>query len=216
MESVAHEHEALGRGARPCRRSGMHGVGGHGSAPSRGVMPAKAGHPVTRDPCDTESSGLRSPLSRGRRQRQPPSVPLVDGTSPAARGSIATAARSARARPLKQNSAIWWSLRAVERLDVQRHAGVHRERLEPLLHQLGVERADLVARELGLEHEKRPARNVDRHARQRLVHRHVHVGVARDALHVAERLLHRLAERDADVLGRVVLVDVQVALRLDA
>ena len=54
-----------------------------------------------------------------------------------------------------------------------------------------------------------------RDARQRLVHRHMHVGIAGDALHVAERLLDRLAERDADVLGGVVVVDVQVALGLD-
>ena len=41
------------------------------------------------------------------------------------------------------------------------------------------------------------------------------LGIAGDALHVAERLLHRLAERDADILGGVVVVDVQVALGLD-
>src|SRR2546423_13740045 len=45
---------------------------------------------------------------------------------------------------------------AVQCLDVQRHARVHGERLEPLLHQLGVERADLVAAELGLEYQERP------------------------------------------------------------
>ena len=33
---------------------------------------------------------------------------------------------------------------------------------------------------------------------------------------LAERLLERLAERDADVLGGVVLIDVQIALSLDA
>jgi hypothetical protein len=43
----------------------------------------------------------------------------------------------------------------------------------------------------------------------------VHVGIAGDALHVAERLLDRLAKRDADVLGGVVVVDMQVALGLD-
>jgi hypothetical protein len=43
----------------------------------------------------------------------------------------------------------------------------------------------------------------------------MHVGVAGDALHVAERLLHRLAERDADILGGVVVVDVQIALGLE-
>ena len=38
------------------------------------------------------------------------SAPLVDGTRSAWRGSIATAALSARATPLKQDSAIWWLL----------------------------------------------------------------------------------------------------------
>ena len=42
----------------------------------------------------------------------------------------------------------------------------------------------------------------------------MHIGVAHDAAHVAERLLHRLAEHDAGVFGGVVLVDVQVALGL--
>ena len=102
-----------------------------------------------------------------------------------------------------------------KRLDMQRDAGIHREGLEPLADQLGVEGADLVAPELRLEHQERPAGHVDRDARQRLVHRQVHVGIAGDALHVAERLLHRLAERDADILGGVVVVDMQVALGLD-
>ena len=46
---------------------------------------------------------------------------------------------------------------------------------------------------------------------QRLVHRQVDIGVAGDALLVAERLQERLADRDAGVLGRVVLVDMEVA-----
>ena len=55
-----------------------------------------------------------------------------------------------------------------------------------------------------------------RDRRQRLVERHQRVGHAHDAAPVAERLVERLPERDADVLDRVVLVDVQVALGLDA
>ena len=42
----------------------------------------------------------------------------------------------------------------------------------------------------------------------------MHVGIARDALHIAERLFERLTERDADILGGVVVIDVQVALGL--
>ena len=38
----------------------------------------------------------------------PPSVPLVEGTASALRGSSVIAARKARARPLKQDSTMWW------------------------------------------------------------------------------------------------------------
>ena len=60
----------------------------------------------------------------------------------------------------------------------------------------------------------RPAAEIDRRDGERLVHRHDEVAGAVDALAVAERLQHRLAERDADVLDGVVLIDVEVARRL--
>ena len=46
---------------------------------------------------------------------------------------------------------------------------------------------------------------------ERLIHRHHKVSRAQDALLVAQRLRKRLAQRDADVLHRVVLVHVEVA-----
>ena len=98
---------------------------------------------------------------------------------------------------------------------MQSHPGVHRKGVEPFPHQFGVEGADLVAREIDLEHQHRPARNVDDDARQRLVHRHVDRGIAGDAGHRAERLLHRLAQRNADVFGRVVMIDMEIAVGLD-
>jgi len=49
---------------------------------------------------------------------------------------------------------------------------------------------------------------------RRLVHRHVDRGIAGDAGHGAERLLHGLSQRDADVFGVWVMVDVEVAIRL--
>ena len=57
----------------------------------------------------------------------------------------------------------------------------------------------------------RPADEVDRRGRERLVHRHRRRAVARDAGTVAERSRERVAERGEDVLDRVVLVDVEVA-----
>src|ERR1019366_6885096 len=93
MESVAHEHETFRSACcfALARRRLVHGECGHRTF-LRNVL------------------FLIPPLpGGGRRKVHPPSEPLVDGTSSLARGSIATAARSARARPLKQDSAIWWS-----------------------------------------------------------------------------------------------------------
>ena len=104
---------------------------------------------------------------------------------------------------------------AIEVLDVQRDPGVLGEGLEELAEQLAVHLADLAAREGHLPHQIGPAGNVDGATRHRLVHRQVDVGIAGDALHVAERLADGLAQRDADILHRVVLVDVEVALCLD-
>src|SRR5262245_59794341 len=42
----------------------------------------------------------------------------------------------------------------------------------------------------------------------------MHIRVARNSFHVAECLLHRLAERDADILRRVVVINVQVTFCL--
>ena len=54
-----------------------------------------------------------------------------------------------------------------------------------------------------------------RRRHQRLFHRQREVAVAANARLVAQRLLHRLPEGNADVFDRVVLIDVQIALGLD-
>src|SRR5438270_10022415 len=59
---------------------------------------------------------------------------------------------------------------AVERHHMQGQAAVHGESLEPFAHQFGVEAADLVANELGLEHQNRPAGYVEGDTREGLVH----------------------------------------------
>jgi hypothetical protein len=54
--------------------------------------------------------------------------------------------------------------------------------------------------------------DVDSGFDQRLVHRHQRLAVAPDAALVANRAGESLAEDDADILGGVVIVDMQVAL----
>src|SRR5260370_14688913 len=104
---------------------------------------------------------------------------------------------------------------AVERLDVQREPGVAGESLEELAHKLSVEGANPLGREFGPKDQERPARHVEGDAGQRLVHRQQTIGIAGEPSLVAERFAERLAEGDADVLDRVMIVDVTVALGAD-
>ncbi len=104
------------------------------------------------------------------------------------------------------------AVRTIKGFDVQRDAGVAGEGLEELAHELSVKTANLLGRKLGPEDEKRPARHVERDPGQRLVHRQQAVGVAGQSPLVAERLRQRLTECDSDVLDRMVIIDMAVAL----
>ncbi len=61
----------------------------------------------------------------------------------------------------------------------------------------------------------RAAAEIDRRHRQRFVHRHHEVASPIDALAIAKRLADRFAQRDADVLDGVVLIDVEIAGGVD-
>ena len=142
-------------------------------------------------------------------------MPLVLGIASALRGSISTAVRSARARPLNALSTMWWlflpysvSTWSVMPGRSARSCGTSaRTSRCP-------SRPGASARIRSLPDQIGPARNVERDAGQRLVHRRQRVAVAADAALVAQRLGHRLADRDAGILGGVVLVDMEIADRL--
>ncbi len=104
---------------------------------------------------------------------------------------------------------------AVANRDVQGQFGAVGDGAEELLGQLGVEAGDRGGGQVGVEDAVRPARDVDRALRQRLVHRHHGRAVAPDPGAVAERLVERLPEHDADVLHGVVGAGLQIAVRLD-
>src|SRR3546814_9487700 len=79
---------------------------------------------------------------------------------------------------------------------------------------LGIHLVASFLRDRAFPHEIRPRRNVERDARQRLVHRAQRVAVAADAALVAQRLGDRLAHRDAGILDGMMLVDMEIAHRL--
>jgi len=97
---------------------------------------------------------------------------------------------------------------------VQCHAGIHRDALNHS-RTSSVSNWPTLSRGNVTWTPAPPVPNVDHDARQRLVHRHVDRGIAGDAGHVAKRLLQRPTKRDANILGRVVVIDVKVADRLD-
>ena len=109
---------------------------------------------------------------------------------------------------------MWWAFVPAWTSRCSVDARVVDDRAEELLEQLVLEAAGLAGRQPAVvEREERPAGDVDRARRAGLVHRHDRVAVAEDPGAVAERLVERLAEHDADVLDRVVRAGLQVARR---
>jgi len=99
--------------------------------------------------------------------------------------------------------------------DVQRNPGIAGQGAEEFLEQLGVHLADLGRVEAHLPAGIGAAGNVDARFHQRLVHRQRGEAKPRDAALVAQRLLDRLTKHDADILGGVMKIDMQITHRLD-
>ena len=121
--------------------------------------------------------------------------------------------RSARASALNCASTMWCGSRPASTRTWMQIAGVVRDRLEHVpgqrAREVAADQVVLLARGLAGVHEVRAAGDVDDGLRERLVERHGGVAEPRDAALVAERLPQRLADRDRDVLDRVVRVDVR-------
>jgi hypothetical protein len=102
-------------------------------------------------------------------------VPLVDGSAPPATriGGHRHAQRATEG--LEHRLRLVVRVQPAQVVDVQRHRGVVHEALEELAAEVDVELADARARERHVELEPRAARQIDHHARQRLVERHVGV-----------------------------------------
>ena len=127
------------------------------------------------------------------------SRPLVDG-SPAA---FRTHGRTQRATDRLERGLGDVVRVAARRLDVDRGARGLREAGEHVRRHAGIE--------LELQLGVRTATEVDRRPRERVVHRHDRVAVARDPAPVAERGVERRAERERRVLGGVVVARLEVA-----
>mmetsp|Transcript_24127 Transcript_24127/g.44831 ORF Transcript_24127/g.44831 Transcript_24127/m.44831 type:complete len:240 (+) Transcript_24127:3184-3903(+) len=82
--------------------------------------------------------------------------------------------------------------------------------LKKLADQFGVKAADLLRRQVHIPHQKRPPRQVERRAHQRVIHRQEARPVARNPTLVAHCLGQCLTNGDAHILDGVVIVDMQI------
>ena len=99
--------------------------------------------------------------------------------------------------------------------DMQCDTGILRQRLEEFTHQFRVEGADLRRGKIDVPDEERPAGNIDGGLGHRLVHGKIERGITGNAAPITQRPGNRLADGDAGIFHRVMVVDMQVALYLD-
>src|SRR5688572_28366645 len=86
-----------------------------------------------------------------------------------------------------------------------------REPFEEIVDQLALQIAHALDVQRQVDDRVRASAEIHRRHGQRFIHRHDEVAGAVDAAARAERLRHGLAQRNAEILNRVVLIDVQIA-----
>ena len=104
---------------------------------------------------------------------------------------------------------------AAQVVDVQGHQRVIDEALKKFMREIHVVLPDHATREFNMKLQPRPSGEIEYHARQGFIERHIGMPVAANALLVANRLHQRLADGDADVFDGMVRIDVQITLGLD-
>lgn len=97
---------------------------------------------------------------------------------------------------------------------MQGHQCVIRQPLKKLANQIDIERANRRAGEINVERQPGPTGQVDNHAGQCLVERHISVTIATDSLFVTQRLGQGLSDGNPYILDGMVSIDMQIPRRL--
>src|SRR5260370_3052018 len=98
---------------------------------------------------------------------------------------------------------------------MQVHAAFVAERLHKIAHQRGVNLADALLIYPDVVREVDASADIDHRAAERLIERDRGVPETPDTRTIPQRLAKRPAHHDPDVLDRVMLIDMEVAARLD-
>lgn len=92
----------------------------------------------------------------------------------------------------------------------------HRERHQHVPDEIRVQRSQHGLGDWRVDLAVSPSAYVDHRQRERFVERRVGVGDSNDSPPITQRLIERATEKNGDVLGGVVGVDVPVSLRLNS
>src|SRR4029077_17057514 len=84
-----------------------------------------------------------------------------------------------------------------------------------IVDELGLQVADAGDADFEVDDRVRPPAQIDRGNGQRFVHGHDEIAGAVDAAPRPDRLRNGLAERDSQIFNGVVLIDVEIAIRVD-
>ena len=103
----------------------------------------------------------------------------------------------------------------MQQVDMQGGTGVEAEGPQEFLGQTAVEGSELLVRYRHAIMKIGPVGEIYHNPYQGLIHRHMTAPVAPDAALVMERPGKRLAKADADILDRVMIVDLGVAIGLE-
>jgi hypothetical protein len=103
---------------------------------------------------------------------------------------------------------------AVKNAEMHIGAGGLREALEEIFGEFGLKITDARAGNLGVDNAERAATQIDGAGGERFIHGHQKISGAQNSALAAEGFLHRLAKGDSDVFDGVVLIDVQIASRV--
>ena len=104
---------------------------------------------------------------------------------------------------------------ATQLVYVYRHHGVVDQAMEKLAEQVHIKTANHGAGEFHVVSQTWATRQIQHHAAQGFVQRHLAVAIAAYAHFVAYGLLQGLAQGDADVFNGVVVINVQIAFASD-
>ncbi len=104
---------------------------------------------------------------------------------------------------------------AAQIIDVQSHLRMIDETLKEFMRKIDIEAADHRTFERNVEFEPGAAGKIHDYPRERFIQWNIGVAIAAYAFLVADGFGKRLTQRDADILDRVMRIDMQVALGAD-